>query len=545
MKRIIKMAIIPAIFIVSVAAVNVQYDRLFEISKNIEIFVNAFRELNKHYVDELDPATVLRTGLDAVVGSLDPYTNFISESQVESYRISEDGRYQGIGASGLAIEGKVYLREVFEEGPAHQAGLRAGDLIKSINGTPTEGLGTEEVGNLMRGVAGTPVRLEVIKIGNKDPEFLTVERGEINIPNVPYSGWLAENVGYVSLTTFTQNASANISQAMKKLKGENPNMQGLVLDLRDNGGGLLREAVSISNLFVPQGLEVVTTKGKDPSKSQNYITLASPQDMEMPLVVMINKRSASASEIVSGVIQDLDRGVIIGQRSFGKGLVQSYYEIGYNNRLKITISKYYIPSGRCIQGAEYADGEPVDIPDELRSEFKTRNGRTVLDGGGVTPDIRLDEPELAPVTKALLDQHVIFKYANQYVLTKDSIRDVESFNFNLYEEFLKFVEKQNFSYEIDGETELRQLMNSLDGSKSAPGVSEEINQIKNKIAQHKKEDFHRHKEEIVFEIEKELVTRYFFQKGLTKIRLRKDKETIEAVEVISDKSKYNQILRKA
>jgi carboxyl-terminal processing protease len=545
MKKIIKIAVLPAILLISVAAAGIQYDRLFEISKNIEIFVNAFRELNKHYVDDLDPATVMRTGLDAVVGSLDPYTNFISESQVESYRISEDGRYQGIGASGVAIEGNVYLREVFEEGPAHSAGLRAGDMIKSINGTPTEGLGTEEVGNLMRGVAGTPVRLEVIKLGNKDTEFLTVERGEINIPNVPYSGWLSEDVGYVSLTTFTQNAASNISQAMKKLKAENPNIKGLVLDLRDNGGGLLREAVSISNLFVPQGIEVVTTKGKDLSKSQNYITLTPPQDIEIPLAVMINRRSASASEIVSGVIQDLDRGVIIGQRSFGKGLVQSYYEIGYNNRLKITISKYYIPSGRCIQGVEYADGEPVDIPDELRSEFKTRNGRIVLDGGGVTPDIRLEEPELAPVTKALLDQHIIFKYANEYVLSKDSIRDVESFNFNLYDEFLKFVEKQKFSYEIDGEKELRQLVESLEKTRNAPAVKAEIEQIKNKIVQHKKEDFQRHKEEIVFEIEKELITRYFFQKGLTKIRLRKDKETNEAISVLSDQKIYKQILKKA
>ena len=536
----IKWLIIPMLFLISVAAIQLKdNDRLFEISKNIEIFVNVFRELNKHYVDEIDPATAMRTGLDAIVGSLDPFTNFISESQVESYRISDDAKYQGIGVRIFDRDGNIFLEEVYQGGPAYEKGLRPGDQILSVNGVTVTNKSSEEINNILRGVAGTNLRLNYIPLGSAKPVEMNLERGEINIPNVPYSGWVEDGIAYISLTTFTADASANISKALKDMKAENPNIKGIILDLRDNGGGLLREAVAISNIFVKQGEEVVTTKGKDKSKDQSYKTITSPLDLETPLAVLINKRSASASEIVSGVMQDLDRGVLVGQRSYGKGLVQNYFEIGYNNRLKVTISKYYIPSGRCIQGVEYANGEPVDIPDSKRSIFKTRNGRPVMDGGGVTPDIRIDEPELSTLTKALKDQKIIFDYVNNYILKSDSIKRVEDVKFTKYEDFIAFARKRNFSFQLDGEKEFEKFSEQM-GKKA--NVEEDVKTIQKKLQDLKSRQYETYKDEIILEIEKELVLRYLFQKGLTQYRLDKDPEIKEAITILKDKKKYNSIL---
>lgn len=536
----IKWLMFPLLFVVSIAAVNLNNgDRLFEISKNIEIFVNAFRELNKHYVDELDPATVMRTGIDAIVGSLDPFTNFISESQVESYRISDDAKYQGIGVKIFDRDGAVFLEEVYQGGPAYEKGLRPGDQLLSINGVSLLNKSTEEINNILRGVGGTNLTLVYIPLGSANSVELRLERGEINIPNVPYSGWVEDDIAYVSLTTFTADASANIAKALREMKNENPNLKGIILDLRDNGGGLLREAVAICNLFVKQGEEVVTTKGKDISKDQSFKTMTTPLDLETPLAVLINKRSASASEIVSGVIQDLDRGVLIGQRSYGKGLVQNYFEIGYNNRLKVTISKYYIPSGRCIQGVEYANGEPVDIPDSKRSVFKTRNGRPVLDGGGVTPDVRIEEPEFSPLTKALLEKKIIFDYVNDYILKNDSIKNVKDVKFTQYEDFIAFAKMKNFSFQLDGEKELEIFKEQLATEASS---LEEVTSIEKKIQDLKSQYFLKYKDEIILEIEKELVLRYLFQKGLIQYRLDKDPEIKEAISILKDEDRYKKIL---
>lgn len=541
MRKRMKWLMFPLLFIISIAAVNLKDggDRLFEISKNIEIFVNAFRELNKHYVDELDPATVMRTGIDAIVSSLDPFTNFISESQVESYRISDDAKYQGIGVKIFDRDGAIFLEEVYQGGPAYEKGLRPGDQLLSINGVSLLNKSTEEINNILRGVAGTNLTLVYIPLGSTNSVELRLERGEINIPNVPYSGWVEDGIAYVSLTTFTADAGTNIAKALRELKNENPNIKGIILDLRDNGGGLLREAVAICNLFVKRGEEVVTTKGKDKSKDQSFKTMTTPLDLETPLAVLINKRSASASEIVSGVIQDLDRGVLIGQRSYGKGLVQNYFEIGYNNRLKVTTSKYYIPSGRCIQGVEYANGEPVDIPDSKRSVFKTRNGRPVLDGGGVTPDVRIEEPKLSPLTKALLEKKIIFDYVNDYILKNDSIKNVKDVKFTQYENFIAFTKMKNFSFQLDGEKELEIFKEKLAAEAS---LLDEVTSIEKKIQDLKSQYFLRYKDEIILEIEKELVLRYLFQKGLIQYRLDKDPEIKEAISLLKDESRYKKIL---
>ena len=435
MNKKIKIFIIAATFVSGIAAITITNDRLFEISKNLEIFISVYRELNTNFVDELDPGTMMRQAIDAMTNKLDPYTNFVSESEVESYWINDDEKYQGIGARVALIGNKFKVIEPYEGGPALSAGIKAGDEIISVNGIDIVGKKLAEINAILRGLPGTDMSLKIIPNGKAIAEDKKLTRGEVNIPNVPYSGFVSDDVGYISLTVFTQNAGANISKALNELKEKNPNMSGVILDLRQNGGGLLHEAVNICNIFLPKGEIVVTTKGKIKERDQTYKTMAPPVDLEIPLAVLIDKRSASASEIVSGVIQDMDRGVLIGQRSFGKGLVQNTKELPYNARLKLTISKYYIPSGRCIQGVEYENGEPKDIPDTQRSKFKTKNGRTVLDGGGVSPDVKTEGKVLSPVTKALLDQYMIYEFANVYCKGKDSIERVGRFSFKDYQPF--------------------------------------------------------------------------------------------------------------
>lgn len=545
MHKYIKLTLILLVAAIGISA-TLAKDKLFEMSKNIEIFINVYKELNSNYVDELDPAELMRTGIDAMVGSLDPYTNYISESQVERYRISDDSKYQGIGASVLRYNDKTYLQAPLEGGPAHGADLRAGDEIISINGEQLSGLEIEDIERNLRGIAGTPVRLKVRKMKTDEVTEVEIERGEVNIPNVPYAGFVNDNIGYINLTTFTANAGANISKELKKLKADNPNIEGVIIDLRYNGGGLLREAIAICNIFVEKGVEVVTTKGKVKEEDRSFKTRATAEDVNIPIAVLVNKRSASASEIVSGVIQDLDRGVVIGQRSFGKGLVQNTFEIGYNNRVKVTTSKYYIPSGRCIQGVEYDNGVPVDIPDDKRSVFKTKNKRPVLDGGGVTPDIKLPEPVKSPFVKALIDRNIIFDYVNQFVMKNDSIVAVADFNFTNYDDFKSFTMSSGFNYNTYGEADFKAFQKALekeDNNDVGTDLRPAINQLKAQFESLKANDFTTYKAELVNEIEKEIVSRYYFQKGKTQINLRNDSEVDEAIKILQDQPKYKSILK--
>jgi carboxyl-terminal processing protease len=543
-KRVLKIGFFATILIVGMSSVMVN-DRLFEISKNIELFVSVFKEVNKHYVDEVDPSELMKKGIDAMVGSLDPYTNYITESQVERYRISEDDKFQGIGADVYKIEDKAYLANMLEGGAAVNGGLAAGDEIVSINGEAIKAKTAKEIQDMLRGTAGTPVRLIVNKLNGKT-ETVSVERDEVNIPNVPYAGMLKDGIGYVRLTTFTDNASANISKEIQKMRreaGDSSALKGIVIDLRHNGGGLLREAIQICNLFIPRGEEVVFTKGKVKEADQNYKTMSNPLDVDLPIAVMIDKRSASASEIVSGVLQDKDRGVLIGQRSFGKGLVQNVFELGYNSRVKVTISKYYIPSGRCIQGVEYANGDPVDIPDSKRSKFKTKNGRTVLDGGGVSPDIKIELKELSTLTKALNDQHLIFQYVNNYVKKNDSLKTMTNFTFTDFDGFVSFLKSKKFDYKVEGENELENLKKVVEANPNLKAsLSPEIASLATKIKEIKAAALPANKNEILVEIEKEIVSRYFYVKGKTQHQLRRDNEVDEAIAVLKDPKKYKSLL---
>lgn len=541
MSKKLKYALFGLVFLGSTAAVTVQNDKLFEISKNLEIFISVYRELNTNFVDELDPGTMMRTAIDAMTHSLDPYTNYVSESQVESYWINEDEKYQGIGARVGLIDGNLRVLEPYEGGPAYTAGIRSGDRITAINGTRIEGKKMDEINAIMRGLPGTEVIITVAPNGKDIIEDKKMKRGEVNIPNVPYSGFVDDNVGYISLTVFTQNASVNISKALKDLKAKNPNMAGVILDLRQNGGGLLHEAVNICNLFVPTGEAVVSTKGKIKERDQIFKTLNPPSDLEIPLAILIDKRSASASEIVSGVIQDLDRGVLIGQRSFGKGLVQNTKELPYNSRLKLTTSKYYIPSGRCIQGVEYENGEPKDIPDSQRSKFKTRNGRTVLDGGGVTPDVKLPAKDILPVTKALLDQYVIFEYVNKYCAGKDSLNTAGKFRFTGFQDFTEYVKKSGFKYETDAEKHLRLSYEEL-VRQNKGDLADDIKKLISKIESSKARELDLAQNQVVEEIEKEIVSRYEFQKGRVRHTLDNDSEVKEAISILKDTKRYKSLL---
>lgn len=531
-----------AIAIFCISATTIKNDKLYEIAKNIDIFVNVYKTLNAEYVDDLDPNHLMRIGIDAMVGSLDPYTNYISEAQVESYRIGTEGKYEGIGAIVKKIDDYVTIVEPYADSPVIKAGLQAGDKIISIEGKSTQGKSQEEVTTFFRGIPGTNVKLGIQRDGIAD---FTVDlvRGQVKIPNVPYSGFVGDKIGYVALTTFTADASKNIRKAIRELKNEDNNIKGLILDLRNNGGGLLKEAISVSNIFVPQNEEVVSVKSKVRDRNQSYKTLAIPLDLEIPLVVLINKSSASASEIVSGVIQDFDRGVLMGQRSYGKGLVQNTKDVGYNSRVKVTTSKYYIPSGRCIQSVEYKDGEPVDIPDDKRSKFKTKGGRTVLDGGGVSPDVFLEPMKKSEVLTALEEQYIIFKYVDQYVESIDtSGLAVEEITFSNYDAFKQFAAKEGFVYDTKNEKLLKEIKENLESEDSAL-ITTDISALESKIESAKKVALDTDKTDITNAIELEIATHLHLQEGKVYQKLKDDQEIKDAIALLNDESKYAQLLK--
>lgn len=530
--------------LIGISATTVNNDRLYEIAKNIEIFVNVYKELNKNYVDDLDPSQLMRTGIDAMVGSLDPYTNYISESQVASYRINTEGKYQGIGAIVKKVGDYITIVEPYQDSPVVKAGLKAGDQIVKVQGRSTKGRSLDEMNQVMRGVPGTELAITVKRPSENKEWDVNLQRSQVSIPNVPYGGFVSDDIGYVVLTTFTADASKNIRKEISKMKQENPKMKGIILDLRNNGGGLLKEAINVSNIFVPQNRNVVSVKSKVKERDVKYKTLGTPLDLDIPLVVLINKKSASASEIVSGVIQDLDRGVIMGQRSYGKGLVQNTMNVGYNSRVKVTTSKYYIPSGRCIQSVRYEDGEPVDIPDGERAKFKTESGRTVLDGGGVTPDVKLDNNGAPEILQQLEGQNVIFAYVNR-IENKHMTESEEpaEVTFSDYEDFLQFVKKSDFEYESKNTDLIEELKENLKSDKQMSLLSQ-VESLQDAIDKEAEMGLETHRSLIVSAIEETLAARSHYQKGKFYQKLKNDTEIVEAVNLLKNTAKYNSILGK-
>lgn len=513
-------------------------NRYFEITKNIELFTNVYKELNYYYVDDIEPGKLMKIGIDAMLNSLDPYTNYFSEAQVETYRVNNEGKYHGIGAGIKYLDDLPTVSELFEESPAYKSGLQIGDQITAIGGKVLKGKSKDEINALMEAPGEAKLDLTIKRPGETKENTISVSRGEVDVPNVPYSGMVSDKIGYINLTIFTEAAGAHVSNALQNLKKEHPEMTGLILDIRENPGGLLREAVNVCNVFIPKNELVVTTKGKVKEWDRTFKTMQNSIDEKIPLVVIVNKNSASASEIVSGVIQDYDRGVIIGQRSYGKGLVQNTRQIGYNSQVKLTTSKYYIPSGRCIQAVEYENGEPKNIPDSLRAEFKTRAGRKVTDGGGVKPDINIDPSKNSEILNQLVAQEILFKYATDYKVRHKEIKSLRDFSFTEFDDFKKFVTSSGFKYTSPVQESLSQLKKIADANAELKSLANDVEHLNTKYKEDVNSLLDKSKVLISKQIEKEIIPRYFLQKGKIEKSLQIDEEIQVAIGLLGDQTKY-------
>lgn len=548
--------LIPAAVIVFIAgfAARTPSDNYFEISKNMDIFGKMFREINAYYVDDVEPGKFMKTGIDAMLASLDPFTNYITASEIEDFKFQTSGQYSGIGASiSRRDDGKhTIVSEVYEGFPAQLAGLLPGDEILMIDNTRIEGgaLSVQDVRNLLRGQAKTNLELTILRPGENESRKVLVTRDEIKVKSVPYYGMVAEDVGFIQLTSFSIDATTDIKAALDVLKKSNPNMKGLILDLRDNPGGLLMEAVSISNLFVQRGEKIVETRGRAEGSLKLYHAQDNPLDTILPVTVLINSSSASASEIVSGVLQDLDRGIVIGQRSYGKGLVQNSRPLSYNTQLKLTTAKYYTPSGRCIQAIDYAhrkeDGSWNKIPDSLMTEFKTRKGRSVYDGGGIAPDLEITPPEYHKITQELSLQYVIFDFATEFARKNASIPPAREFQITdaIYNDFKQFVAARNFSYTTRAEKELNDLREVLRKEGYKEKIKSEIDELENNLKEAKKDDINVYRNEIERLLKSEIASRYYYKTGRLETSFATDPDIAAAVSLLNDMPRYNSILKK-
>jgi carboxyl-terminal processing protease len=528
-------------------SIKAQTSSDFEISKNLEILSSLYKELNTNYVDGANPSDLMKTGIDAMLDKLDPYTVFIPESEIEDYRFMTTGEYGGIGSLIHKQGDYIFISEPYENSPAQKSGLKAGDKILKINDKSAFGKSVEDVSAILKGQPGTSFKLSIERAGEPKPQTIEIVREKITIDPVPYYGMIDGGFGYIKLNSFTQTASADVKKALLDLKAKN-NLGGLVLDLRDNGGGLLNEAVNIVNLFVKKNELVVSTKGKQKDKNRSYQTTMEPVDVNIPLVVLVNGNSASASEIVAGALQDLDRAVIVGSRTYGKGLVQNVFPLSYNTQVKITVAKYYIPSGRCIQEIDYAHknaaGTNDHIPDSLITAYKTMHGRTVYDGKGIAPDVATDTSKLSTISYNLLTKYILFDYATDYAAKHPTIVPASKFKLsdNDYSEFIAFTEKKGFDFKTVAEKELETVKKAAIYENSWDDVKSEYNIMLKAIELHKKKDLIENKPEISSILQQEIVSRYYYQKGRIESNLNDDTELKSAVKVLNDATRYTSIL---
>ena len=527
-------------------SLSAQDDKAFEIAKNLEIFANVYKTLNNNYVTDVDPGKTMKVAIDAMLASMDPYTNYYPESDMEDVKMQMLGQYGGVG-SLIHQEGEnIYISEPFEGMPVDKAGLKAGDRIVSVNGESTKGKNSTDVSNAMRGQAGTTVTLGIERDGKTFDVTLT--RIEIRMPNVPYSGMVKGDVGYIRLTEFTQEAGKNVREAFRTLKRNNPGMKGVILDLRGNGGGLMNEAVDIVNIWTKSGELVVETKGRVPNRNTKSFTSQQPEDTQIPVAVLINESSASASEIVSGSLQDLDRAVIIGCRSFGKGLVQNILPMPYNNQMKVTVSHYYIPSGRCIQAIDYshrdANGRAMKVPDSLKTAFKTRNGRTVYDGFGIEPDVEVESPMSSLLTVALYNKRLFFQYANKYVKEHPTIAPAADFTVTdeIYNDFVDFLSDKSYEYTTYTERLFEELHKVAKEENYIDEINQQLEQLEQTFKNAKKADLMRNREDISRYLQDEILVRYYYQKGRIEGSLKDDPDINKAVEILTNPKEYNRIL---
>ncbi len=522
-------------------------DDYFEVSKNLDIFSSLFREVNLNYVDSVDPGKLMKKGIDAMLETLDPYTDFIPESDIEDYRFMTTGQYGGIGALIRQKGDYVAISEPYDGSPAQKADIRPGDEILEIDGKSQKGKRTDEISKILKGQPKTIVHILLRREGEKNPVEKTVTREEIKVKNVPYYGMITKDIGYIKLDKFTESSGKNVSEALKALKAKG-NLKGVVFDLRSNPGGLLNEAVNVSNVFVNRGQDIVVTKGKIKELEKTYKAINDAVDLDLPLAVLVNSGSASASEIVSGSLQDLDRGVIIGQRTFGKGLVQTTRQLSYNSQLKITTAKYYIPSGRCIQALDYShrneDGSVGKVPNSLMTAFKTRDGRKVFDGGGILPDVITDVRKLSSITTSLRDKNLIFDYATHYRLLHVSIADAKDFHFSDsdFKDFMEFISDKEYDYSTKSEKTMDDLKKNTEEEKYFADVKPEFEALKSKLAHNKKSDVLKNKEEITQLLEEEIASRYYYQAGRIEATFNHDDQIKKAVEVLNNSSMYTSVL---
>jgi carboxyl-terminal processing protease len=538
-------------FILSVAAIAAlsftkPAERYFEIAKNLDIFATLFKEVNALYVDEVNPNKLVRTGIDAMLVSLDPYTNYIPEDEVEDFRTTNTGQYGGIGAVTREINNRTIVTMIMEGYGAQRGGLKIGDEVIAIDDINLSKLTREESGQLMKGQVGTPVSLTVKRIGEDNPIKLEFKREKIKLNNVPYFGMIGDDIAYVQLSDFTPDAAKEVKNALVNLKEQGA--KGVILDLRGNPGGLLIEAVNITNIFLPKGKLVVSTKGKIPENNLNYETLNTPVDTEIPVTVLINRGSASASEIVAGTLQDYDRGVVIGEKSYGKGLVQVSRPLSYNSQLKVTTAKYYTPTGRCIQVLDYThrrdDGSVGSIPDSLKRTFTTTNGREVFDGGGIDPDIKTDASEAHALTQVLFEKGFLFDYATHYAYGHSDPVDARTFTLSNeeYNNFVNWMKGKNYAYKSYLEYQLQQFSEEAKKQKYYDDLKDQLTQIQSRIADSKKNELLLYKDEIKMILEKEIVSHYHLERGSIESGFKYDDDVKMATTLLHDYTRYKKIL---
>ncbi len=519
----------------------------FEIGKNLDIFTELYKEVNRTYVDGTQPGHLMKTGIDAMLESLDPYTVYYPESDIEKYKLMTTGQYGGIGAKIRNIDDFVVVGEPYEGFPAHKAGLKAGDVILRVDGNSVKGKSTSDLSKILKGNPGTSLSMLIRRPGNKKEFEVTFKREKVQIKSVPYFGMLNGEIGYIKMNSFTRNVSKEVKDAFFELK-KNENFKSLVFDLRGNPGGLLHEAIKIVELFVGRGQKILESRAKISEWTDTYKTMNSPIDKEIDIIFLIDGGSASASEIVSGVMQDFDRAVILGRRSYGKGLVQVTRKLKYNTSIKVTKAKYYLPSGRCIQAIDYSKrndkGKATKTPDSLLAKFTTKNGRKVLDASGITPDIIVDKKKYDKVVVALLSNNLIFQYATEYVLKHDTISPANQFKLDDddYNDFVAYLNEKEYDFETSTEKIIESLRKKAKKEKFLDEIEQDIHLIEKKLITTKKEQIIQQKEQIKKLLEIEIATRFYLQKGKIQNKLSDDPDIAEAIRILSDKGRYKTVL---
>ncbi|HVI45094.1 MAG TPA: S41 family peptidase [Chitinophaga sp.] len=522
-------------------------DKYFQIAKNLDIFAAFYRELNTYYVDDLPPEKVIHKGIEAILEETDPFTDFVTEENLDDLKFMATGKYGGVGASINKNGDWTTITDVYAGSPMDKAGVKPGDIIVSMDGKPLKSVAQDEISRMLKGAPGTS--LDIIfrhpVTGAETPRKIV--REEINVKAVNYSGMLRD-IGYIRMTQFTENSGAMVRNAFLQLKQGNPNMKGVILDLRGNPGGLLDEAVVVAGIFVDKGKLIVSTKGKVKNWDRNYETTEAPADMHIPLAVLTNHSSASASEIVAGAVQDLDRGVVIGQRSYGKGLVQTTRQLPYNTKLKVTTAKYYTPSGRCIQAIDYShrndDGSVDYVPDSLRKSFKTQGGRAVKDGGGIEPDVKVAPSYLSQVAITLMRKQYIFDFATSYYYNHPKVAPAAEFTLSDedFNEFERYLDNKDFSYKTRSEDALETFKSTAKKEKYYDAVAKDLEALEQKMKHDKKQDLLKNKEEIRRLLEEEITNRYYSQQGRITRSLAWDKDVNEAINILHDNTKYKKLL---